>query len=207
MRDPEVTIPRAIPIALGIVVAVYAVVLSAVLLAVGPSVLADSPAPLVSAVEASGWSDLAPAVRVGAAVASAGVLLSLLAGISRTALAMARRSELPTQLDAVHPKYRTPHRAEVATAVIVCIAVAVADLRSAIGFSSFAVLTYYALANASALTLSADERRWPKWLAALGLALCALLAVTLPIESVVGGAVLLAVGSIVWLATKAHRRR
>lgn len=207
VRDPEVTIPRAIPIALGIVVAVYAVVLSAVLLAVGPSVLADSPAPLVSAVEASGWSDLAPAVRVGAAVASAGVLLSLLAGISRTALAMARRSELPTQLDAVHPKYRTPHRAEVATAVIVCIAVAVADLRSAIGFSSFAVLTYYALANASALTLSADERRWPKWLAALGLALCALLAVTLPIESVVGGAVLLAVGSIVWLATKAHRRR
>jgi APA family basic amino acid/polyamine antiporter len=207
VQDPQVTIPRAITIALGIVVAVYTVVLSAVLLAVGPTVLAGSPAPLVSAVEASGWSGLAPAVRVGAAVASAGVLLSLLAGISRTALAMARRGELPTQLDAVHPRYRTPHHAEVATGVIVCIVVAVADLRGAIGFSSFAVLTYYALANASALTLSVGERRWPKRLAALGLALCVLLAVMLPIESVVGGAGLLAVGSFVWLATRALRHR
>lgn len=207
VRDPEITIPRAIPIALGIVVVVYAVVLSVVLLAVGPEVLADSPAPLVSAVEVSGWPDLASPVRVGAAVASAGVLLSLLAGTSRTALAMARRRELPPQLDAIHPRYRTPHRAEVATAVIVCVAVAVADLRGTIGFSSFAVLTYYALANVSALTLSNDERHWPKWLAALGLALCALLAVTLPFESVLGGAVLLAVGSIARLATRAHRRR
>ena len=37
----------------------------------------------------------------------------------------------------------------------------VADVRGAIGFSSFAVLFYYAVANASAFTLPADERRWP----------------------------------------------
>ena len=35
----------------------------------------------------------------------------------------------------------------------------VADLRSAIGFSSFAVLTYYGIANAAAWTLGPDERR------------------------------------------------
>src|SRR5690606_36323527 len=78
---PERTIPRAIPLALGIVVAVYAVVLAAALLAVGPEALAAAPAPLVAAVEAGRWGAVAPVVRVGAAVAVAGVLLSLLAGI------------------------------------------------------------------------------------------------------------------------------
>lgn len=205
VRHPEVTIPRAIPLALGIVVAVYAVVLGAALLAVGPAVLAGSEAPLADAVGAGELSALAPSVRVGAVVASAGVLLSLLAGISRTALAMARRRELPAVLDAVHPRFRTPHRAEVAAAVVVCAAVAVVDLREAIGFSSFAVLAYYALANASAWTLSGPERRWPRWLAGLGFGLCVLLAVTLPIVSVLGGAVLLVTGSVVWLATAARR--
>ncbi len=207
VRDPEVTIPRAIPLALGIVVVVYAIVLGAALLAAGPEVLARSPAPLADAVAAGDWSAVVPVVRVGAAVASAGVLLSLLAGISRTALSMARRRELPTVLDAVHPRFRTPHRAEVAAAAIVCAVVAVADLRDAIGFSSFAVLTYYALANASAFTLAGTERRWPRWLAGLGVGLCGLLAVTLPLVSVLGGVLLLVTGSLSWLPTRSRRLR
>lgn len=207
VRDPTTTIPRAIPRALGIVVVVYAVVLGAALLAVGPAALATSPAPLADAVEAGRFAALAPVVRVGAAIATAGVLLSLLAGVSRTALSMARRRELPGVLDAVHPTRRTPHRAEAAAAVLVCAIVLVADLRGAIGFSSFAVLTYYALANASAWTLPAQERRWPRWLAGLGLALCLLLAVTLPLVAVLGGLALLTVGSAAWLATRARRQR
>lgn len=203
--DPARTIPRAIPIALGIVVGVYAVVLTSVLLALGPAQLAASPAPLADAVAAGRWSALAPAVRVGAAVAAGGVLLSLLAGISRTALSMARRRELPGYLDAIHPRYRTPYRAEVTVAVIVSAILLVADLRGAIGFSSFAVLTYYALANASAWRLDADERRWPRWLAGLGVGLCIVLAFTLPTVAVVGGLALLASGSFVWFATRGLR--
>jgi len=207
VRDPEVTIPRAIPLALGIVVVVYAVVLGTALVAVGPATLAASPAPLADAVGAGDWSGLEPLVRIGAAVAAAGVLLSLLAGISRTVLSMARRRELPGVLDAIHPRYRTPHRAEMAAAAVVCAVVAVADLREAIGFSSFAVLTYYGLANASAWTLAAEQRRWPRWLAGLGVGLCVLLAVTLPLLSVLGGAALLAVGSLIWLARRTRHSR
>ena len=203
--DPSTTIPRAIPIALGIVVALYAVVLSAVLLALGPVQLAASPAPLADAVAAGRWAALTPAVRIGAAIAAGGVLLSLLAGISRTTLSMARRRELPGALDAVHPTYRTPHRAEATIAAIVCVVLLVADLREAIGFSSFAVLTYYALTNASAWRLTTDERRWPRGLAGLGVVLCLVLAFTLPGVSVLGGLVLLTVGSLVWLAS--HHRR
>ena len=206
VRDPRTTIPRAIPLALGLVVTIYAVVLGGALLAVGPTVLAESPAPLVAAVEASRWAAAAPAVQVGAAVAALGVLLSLLAGVSRTSLAMARRRELPRFLDAVHPKHRTPHVAELSAGALVCAIVLFADLRGAIGFSSFAVLTYYALANASAWTLTTEERRWPRWLAGLGVGLCVVLAVTLPVIAVVGGAALLAAGSAVWAATRSRRR-
>lgn len=206
VRDPERTIPRAIPIALGIVVVVYAIVLGAALLAVGPETLAQSSAPPAAAVESGRWAAAVPAVRIGAAIASAGVLLSLLAGVSRTALAMARRCELPRFLAAVHPRYRTPHHAEVAVAVVVCAVVGVADLRGAIGFSSFAVLTYYGLANASAWTLPEEQRRWPRWLASLGIIGCTVLAFTLPVEAVVAGILLLAAGSLIWVLTGEHRR-
>jgi basic amino acid/polyamine antiporter, APA family len=205
VRDPTVTIPRAIPIALGIVVAVYALVLGSALLAVGPEVLARASDPLAAAVDGAGVGALVPVVRVGAAIAAAGVLLSLLAGVSRTALSMARRGELPRVLDAVHPRRRTPYRAEIAAGALVCGIVLVADLRGAIGFSSFAVLTYYGLANASAWTLPASERRWPRLVAGLGLALCLLLALTLPGVAVVGGLALLALGSVVWLVTARTR--
>lgn len=204
--DPTTTIPRAIPIALGVTVAVYAVVLGAALLAVGPVDLAGAPAPLAHVVASSGWSGLEPVVRAGAAVAAAGVLLSLLAGVSRTALSMARRRELPAVLDAVHPSRRTPYRAELAGGAIVCAIVLVADLRGAIGFSSFAVLTYYALANASAWRLGAEERRWPRGLAAVGLVLCVVLAASLPFASVIGGLFLLAVGTAGWFLTGRHRQ-
>ena len=202
VRDPARTIPRAIPMALGIVVVAYAAVLTTALLAVGPDTLAASTAPLVSAVEGGRLRGLVPVVRAGAVVASAGVLLSLLAGVSRTTLSMARRRELPAPLAAIHPVHRTPYRAEIAAAVVVSVIVVVADLRGAIGFSSFAVLTYYALANASAWTLPAAQRRWPRWLAGAGVVGCATLAITLPGVAVIGGLTIFVLGSLVWLTTR-----
>lgn len=207
VHEPEATIPKAIPLALGIVVMVYAVVLGTALLAIGPAELADAPAPLAAVVAAGGWPALASVARAGAAIAAAGALLSLLAGVSRTVLSMARRRELPAVLDAVHPRHQTPHRAGITAAVVVCGTVLVADLRGAIGFSSFAVLSYYALANASAWRLSPHERRWPRWLAGVGAALCVLLAFTLPLVAVVGGMVLLATGSLGWLAARRYHHR
>ena len=205
VRDPSVTIPRAIPLALGITVTVYAAVLGSALLAVGPETLAEAPAPLVAAVEAGSLDFVAPVVSVGGAIAAGGVLVSLLAGVSRTTLSMARRRELPGFLAAVHPTFRTPYRAELVTAAIVIVIVLVADVRGAIGFSSFAVLIYYAIANASAWTLAPHERRWPRWLAGFGLMGCAILAVTLPLEAVVGGGLLLIAGSVIWVASRRGR--
>jgi APA family basic amino acid/polyamine antiporter len=192
--DPARTIPRAIPLALGIVLLVYAAVAVSALAVLGPDGLAASQAPLVDVVRTAGADGLAPVVRVGAAVASLGVLLSLLAGVSRTTFAMARDRELPGALDAVHPVRRVPHRAELLVGAVVIAVVLVADLRDAIGFSSFAVLTYYAIANASAWTQPPHERRWPRWLQAVGVVGCVTLAFTLPPASVVGGLAVLVGG-------------
>jgi basic amino acid/polyamine antiporter, APA family len=196
--QPERTIPRAIPLALGIVLAVYAVVGVCALLAVGADGLAAATAPLRAVVEAGSLSALSPVVQVGAAVASLGALIALILGVSRTTLAMARDQELPTFLAAVHPRHGVPYRAELAVAAVVIVLVATLDLRAAIGFSSFGVLTYYALTNASALRMTTDERRPPRWVAALGLLGCLTLAVTLPWRSVVGGAVVALTGATVW---------
>jgi basic amino acid/polyamine antiporter, APA family len=198
VADPAYTIPRAVPLALGIVLAVYALVAAAALLAVGPAALARSAAPLAEAVGAGRLAALEPVVRVGAAVASLGVLLSLQAGLSRTGFAMAANRDLPRALAAVHPRHRVPHRAELAVAVLVAVALLAFDLRGAIGFSSTLVLVYYAVANAAAWTLGPDQRRWPRWLAGAGLAGCLLLAASLPAASVLAGAAVLAAGAAVW---------
>lgn len=178
VRAPERTIPRAIPIALAITLAIYALVGVSALLAVGPVPLAGSNAPLRTVVDAGSLHALAPAVRVGGTVAALGSLLSLVLGISRTALAMARDGQLPRPLAAVHPRFDVPHRAEVAAGVLVCILIALTDLRAALGISSFSVLLYYGVANASAATLSATEGRPPRWVPALGLVGCVVLALS-----------------------------
>jgi len=194
VREPARIIPRAIPLALGIVVAIYVTVGAAALAAVGPTALASSAAPLAAATQSGMFSWLTPVVRIGGAVASAGVLLSLLAGVGRTVLAMARDRELPHALAAVHPRYQVPHRAEIVLALAIITIVATVDLRSAIGFSSFAILTYYAIANAALFTLPGRQRRWRRPLAVLGFTGCAVLALTLPLSTVLSGAAVLAVG-------------
>jgi APA family basic amino acid/polyamine antiporter len=207
VRDPARTIPRAIPIALGITLVVYTAVAVTALCAVGPATLATSSAPLSAVADASGWSWAVPVVRIGAAVASLGVLLSLLVGVSRTSFAMADEGDLPRWLDAVHRTHRVPHRAELAVAGAVIAVVLIADVRGAIGFSSFAVLFYYAVANASAFTLTSAERRWPRGLTVAGLVGCVALGLALPAVSVIGGTILLATGAVVWVIRHARQPR
>ncbi|MGB6162033.1 MAG: amino acid permease, partial [Pseudonocardiaceae bacterium] len=139
---------------------------------------------------------LTPAVRIGGAVAAAGVLLSLMAGVGRTTLAMARDHELPHLLAAVHPRYRVPHRAEILLGALVVALVLVADLRGALGFSSFAVLIYYVITNAAAFTLPGPQRRWLRPLTILGATGCALLALTLPTSTALTGTAVLGLGLV-----------
>jgi APA family basic amino acid/polyamine antiporter len=199
VREPERTIPRAIPVALGITVVIYLAVGVTALAAAGAQALAGSSRPLVTAVEAVGAAWALPVVQAGAAVASLGALLALIAGVGRTALAMGRNADLPRWLASVHPRFRVPDHAELALAVAISLLVLTIDLRGAIGFSSFGVLIYYAIANAAAFTQTGAQRRWPRFLNVAGLLGCLLLVVTLPIQAVLAGVGMFAVGLAGWL--------
>ncbi len=190
--DPERTIPRAISSALLVTLALYVVVGVTLLLRVGPAAIAGHPAPLRLLVGGRPWAEVV--LAVGATAASAGALLGLLSGIGRTGLAMAREGDLPKWFDHTG-KHHTPWRIELALGVLLTVIVLVADLRGAIGFSSFGVLLYYSVANCAAYTQDDAHRRHHKVWQVLGAALCLLLVVTLPVGSVLGGVIVLALGA------------
>ncbi|HEX6151418.1 APC family permease [Nocardioides sp.] len=194
VRRPEI-LGRAILLALGTAVVLYLAV-GLTLVAVLGAELPGAHTPVAAATAAVGavWAE--PVVRVGATAASLGALLALLAGVSRTTLAMARERDLPGWLDSVSERHRVPDRAELLVGAVVVALVLVVDLRGAIGFSSFGVLLYYFVANTAALRQPAGERRWPRALQVLGMAGCLLLAVTLPVGSVLVGLVVLALGIV-----------
>jgi APA family basic amino acid/polyamine antiporter len=194
VRSPARTIPRAITIALGLTVVLYLAVAVVSLASIGPDRLAASDAPLEDVTAAAGWAWALPIVQAGAALASLGALLALIAGIGRTALAMARNADLPRYLGAVHPRRSVPHHAEIALAIVVVVLVATVDLRSAIGFSSFGVLLYYLVANLAAFRQSGAHRRYPKALQVLGMLGCVALVATLPLQSIAVGVVVLLIG-------------
>ena len=95
-------------------------------------------------------------------------------------------------------------RAEVAVGVVVAAIAAVADVRAAIRFSSFAVLLYYGVANASAWTLDRSPLR--RAVPAVGLAGCLLLAVFLPVSSVLAGVAVVAAGAGIYAVRRVTAR-
>ncbi len=88
-----------------------------------------------------------------------------------------------------------PHRAELVVGAVVAVLAASADVRGAIGFSSFGVPARYAVANASAWTLAPDEGRPARIIPVVGLVGLLVLAFALPAPSVMSGAAVLAAGA------------
>jgi len=194
VRDPATTIPKAIPRALAGVLVIYAAIGITVFAAISVPAIARSDAPLGLVVSASRFDWLTPLVRVGAGIASLGVLLNLIPGVSRTVLAMARRNDLPTWFASIEKRRSIPLRAEAVVTAVVMLLTATLDLRGAIGFSGVTILTYYAITNTACLTLPLEQRRWPRSISVLGLAGCVTLAIMLPVAAILAGAGVLAAG-------------
>ena len=194
VRDPERTIPRAIPLALGITVVVYAAVGTAALSAAGPGGARREPG-----------AGRDRASRRGCRLGEPGRARRCGGGEPRLTACADRGRR---QDDARHGAERRPPRlARVGASPPPragsrgarggcrrLLLVLTTDLRGAIGFSSFGVLAYYAVANAAAYTQDAEHRRWPRWLNVAGALACVVLVASLPWRSAVAGALVLAVG-------------
>ncbi|WP_245866673.1 APC family permease [Serinibacter salmoneus] len=204
--DPARTIPRAIAISLSVVLVIYlalAVLLDRALgadLATALTPIADLIAPVLG----TGGE---VAVRIVATVACAGSLLALMAGISRTTVAMGRTGDLPRAVARISDR-GVPTRAELLVGVVVAAAVLTVDLRGMVAFSSFGVLLYYAVANLAAFTQAREDRFVPRAVNAVGALLCGVLVVTLPLSgSLVGlGVLALGVGWRLLTRSRAPRR-
>ncbi len=195
VRDPERTIPRAIPLALFGVLALYALVGAVAIDFGGIDRLGLSDSPLRDLV-GSVNSPLESVVQLGAGIASLGVLLNLIPGVSRTTLAMARNRELPGWLAHIDGERSLPLRAELTVAAVVIALVLTIDITSSIAVSGVAVLTYYAITNAAALTLTREERRWPRGIAVVGFLGCVVLVAALPASALLGGSLAIAAGVV-----------
>ncbi|GAA1218988.1 APC family permease [Rhodoglobus aureus] len=206
--NPQRAIPRAIMIALAITAALYLALGLAMLSVLGVAGLAQSQAPVADLLDSAGWgwAWASSLVSVTAGVASLGALLALMAGIGRTTFAMARNSDVPRWLGAVHPQFAVPYRAELILAIVVIVVILLADLRGAIAFSSFGVLLYYFVANVAAFTQPQTQRRVPRFVSVLGAAGCLVLVATVPLIGVVVGAIILIVGIPVRLLSNRQSR-
>ncbi|MHA7208097.1 APC family permease [Arthrobacter sp. MDT1-65] len=210
VREPRRTIPAAIFGALGFTLVLYLLLALSLLHALGPVGLAGTTAPLRAVVDAAtppgAEGVLSAVVTVAAALASLGALLALIAGVGRTSLAMARGGDLPPALARVSVRYAVPWVADIVSAVVVVLLLLATDVLTVVGFSSFGVLVYYAIANAAAYSLT--DRQWyaPRWLNAVGAVACLVLAFTLPAMSVLTMVAVLAGGALVRAAVLVHRR-
>jgi APA family basic amino acid/polyamine antiporter len=182
-------VPRAIGWSLAIVGTIYLILGFLLPAKLGQS-LAGSLTPIADLAEVSLPNMNADSVAVFAALAGLGSLLALLAGMSRTAAVMADDGEL-SKVFRIHLKNGVPVVAELFVALLVGLLVLSGSVIFTIGLSSFAVLSYYAIANLAAFRQPKTDTTRPKWLNIAGMASCLLLALSVPSQGPLLGVIIL----------------
>lgn len=203
VRDPKRTIPKAIVLAAVLVMVLYGAVAAVAIGVAGSDELRaaaeEQAAPLAVVAQRLPVPFGSAVLTIGALTAMLGVLLNLILGLSRVALAMARRGDLFRVLSTVNARGTTPHWAVLAVGALVAAIAAFGDVRITWSFSAFSVLIYYALTNLAALRMPADERRYPRFIAVVGLIACLGLAFWVDLTVWASGLGLIAAG-LVWHA-------
>ena len=194
VKNPTVVLPRVIVGTLVAVIILYAFLGSALLSALGFDGLADSATPVADSAPEH-WRGV---IIVVAVAASLGSLATILAGLSRTSMAMALEGDLPPRLGVVWGRTSSPAVAEITMASVAMIISVALDPLWLVGISSTTVLSYYALAHLAAARLPSQDRRLPRVVAWLGLVGCVALVATLPWIPLITGLSVAMVGVGVW---------
>ena len=133
VREPRRTIPIAIILTLGLSTLLYLGV-SAVSLAHADGQGFQS---LILIAEKMGGTALGIALTAGAALALVSVLLNLLLGLSRVALAMGRRGDLPEATARVTESSKVPAAATLLVSAVIAGLVCIGDVKLTWSFSAF----------------------------------------------------------------------
>ncbi|MEM9415431.1 MAG: APC family permease [Planctomycetota bacterium] len=195
VRNPRRVIPNAIWITLAVSTVLYLGIGLVVVLTMGELdtvMTADGLAYAMYVFGAQQW--LIGCIALAAITAMLGVLLNLILGLSRVALAMGRRGDLPRVFAKVNAAGTTPVPAVLLVAGIITGLTLVGDVKATWSFSAFTVLIYYGITNLACLRLPKEDRLYPRAFAWAGLAGCFFLAWWVEPRYWVAGCVLIVVG-------------
>lgn len=212
IRNPSRVYPMALFAALLAAGVVYVLVGLASGAALAPQDLSRSSGPLLEVVSASGLGVPAWAFSAIALVAVAnGALLTLIMS-SRLAFGMAEQGLLPRQVGFVLPQRRTPWVAIAATTVVAMLLTLTGDLSTLAETVVLLLLFVFISTNVAVLVLRRDTvdhphfRVW-KIVPVLGAASCVVLLTQQSAQVWLFGAILLATGAVLFLATRTASRR
>jgi len=160
VKDAFKNVPRAIITAVALCTALYLLTGFVAVGVVGSEKLSSaefSGAPLAHVMLSTGFASAFSVVAVGAVAATASVLLIQMLGLSRTIYAMSANNQLPSFLSELHPRFKTPYRAEVLIGVAMAVAALFVDAKSVVALTSLGILSYYALINLAAIKMRSQK--------------------------------------------------
>ncbi len=161
VKNPEKTIPRAIITAVTVTMLLYILCGTAAVGAVGAEKLSQyKNAPLANVMIALGFEKAFLVVTIGALTATGSVLLIQMLSISRTIYAMSMNNQLPSFFSKIHPRFKSPYRAEIAIGILMAIATLFLNASSVIALTIFGILSYYSLINLAALVIGKQMGRF-----------------------------------------------
>lgn len=196
VKNPEVTIPKAVIITIVAAIILYSFVAFTAVGVIGSEALSETKSPLNAVALNLKTPGIVQIIGIGACTAMLGVLLSQILGISRMMFAMGRRSDLPRSLSTVSKTYKVPAVGIVTTALIILLLTFLGNFEFIVRAATFSILVYYSITNLAALQQPDHEQRFGKTVAVAGLAGCLLMAFSLPAENIVTGTALLLSGFV-----------
>lgn len=212
VKNPRRTYPRALFGALFTAGAVYVLVGVASSIALPASELQESSGPLLSVVEAAGASIPSWLFSLIALIAVANGALLTMIMVSRLTYGMAEQNLLPAVLGRVLPNRKTPWVAILTTTLVAMGLTLVGDLATLAETVVLLLLFVFLSVNVSVLVLRRDQvehdhfRIWTV-VPVLGIASCILLLTQQRPVVWLFGAILLAVGGVLFLLTRWGRNR
>lgn len=156
VKEPQKTVPKAIITAVVISTFLYLMSGIASVGAVGAEKLSSVEyrnAPFAHVMLAIGFKWAFVVIALGAITAAASVLLIQILGLSRTICAMSMNKQLPSFFCELHPRFKTPYKAEIILGILMALAALLMNVNLVIALTSFVILSYYSIINLAALMM------------------------------------------------------
>ena len=161
-RNPQRDVPIGIIASLALCTVLY-ILVAGVLTGMVPYDRIDLDAPVAQAFAAHGLSTAVFIISLGAVAGITSVLLVLMLSQARVLLAMARDGLIPHDFfGAVHPRFRTPHKATIVTGIVVATVAALFPLKILADLVNIGTLMAFVIVCAAVIVMRRTNPDLPR---------------------------------------------